>query len=167
MTLSWELREIGLDDMRVVFELRNDPYIVERSSSRKPIGWAEHDAWFSKSVEREDQLAFLIDSLEEKKSVGVIRFERVSEADAVISVYMIERFTRRGIGVEVIRSGCERAFSRWKISRVLANVRKDNVAGQKGFRKAGFHLLDDPVDSGHDDLHQVFFLGRYLERGAL
>jgi RimJ/RimL family protein N-acetyltransferase len=70
--------------------------------------------------------------------VGQVRFDRIDGGNCVVSAYLLEKYTGRGLGVEAIRQGCERIFEEWPISRVIACVRQDNAAGHAGFRKAGF-----------------------------
>ena len=130
------LRLADATDMERVFRWRNDPFIIERSSSRKGVEWDAHSAWFDKSLESNDHLILIVETA--GTSAGLIRFESRGN-DAVITAYLMPKFTGKGLGVSTIKKACAIAFERWPAMRaILAFVRDDNRAGQSGFTKAGF-----------------------------
>lgn len=139
---SIRIRRATANDARRVFEWRNDPYIVERSSSQRTVNWEEHLGWFEKSLRADDaRLIFIVEK--EAESLGLVRFDREGDG-SVISVYLLERFTGRGFGIEAIRLGCRAAVDHWPALRtVMACVRDDNLAGSRGFEKAGFRRSED------------------------
>jgi RimJ/RimL family protein N-acetyltransferase len=127
-----------MEDAKLVFGWRNDPFIVERGSSQKTVTWNEHTRWFQATVSGLQRRMFIIEI--EAEAAGQVRFDRIDDESCVVSAYLLERFTGQGRGVEAIRQGCERIFDEWPVARILACVRDDNAAGQTGFRKAGFGL---------------------------
>jgi RimJ/RimL family protein N-acetyltransferase len=131
-----ELRPAALDDMELVFTWRNDPFVVARSSSRRLVDRAEHQAWFRRAIECGNPLIFVVEI--ERKPIGQVRLERAAD-DCIMSVFLLERYTGHGHGVLAIRDGCARARQAWTIARVIACVRDDNATGALGFAKAGFH----------------------------
>lgn len=145
------LRQATAADARSVFEWRNDPWIVERSSSQRVLPWQEHLAWFTESLLREERLILIVER--DGEGMGLARFDRMSENVAMISAYLLEQYTGRGYGVTAIRKGCEAAFDRWpEVRKILACVRNENRAGASSFRKAGFAPLDAEVrcPAAHD-----------------
>lgn len=130
------LRAATMEDARIVFGWRNDPFIVERGSSQRTVTWEEHARWFSESVVGADRRIYIVEV--EDEPAGQVRFDRLEPARCVVSAYLLERFTGRGLGVEAIRQGCERLFSEWPVKEIVACVRQDNAPGRAGFRKAGF-----------------------------
>lgn len=132
------LRRLDPQDEEIVLRMRNDPYIVARSSSRRAVGVEEHRRWFSALWKNESApLVFLAEQAE--KTIGMVRFEHVTPQDAVITAYLVESYTGRGLGVDFIRASCQIAFlERPELSRITAHVREDNRSGLSGFRKAGF-----------------------------
>lgn len=70
--------------------------------------------------------------------VGLVRFDRAPADGCVISVYLLEQFTGRGLGVEAIRQGCRVLLDSWSVEEVRACVRRENAGAQSAFAKAGF-----------------------------
>jgi len=132
------LRAATNSDARLVFGWRNDPFIVERGSSQKTVTWEEHEKWFQATVNGPERKMFIAEV--DGKPAGQVRFDRMGSGSdrCVVSAYLLERFTGRGLGVEAIRQGCERIFRQWPVMQVIACVRRDNAAGLAGFQKAGF-----------------------------
>lgn len=131
-----ELRPARLDDASLFFTWRNDPFLVARSTSRRPVAWDEHMGWLRSVLDDPDRLLFVVQA--EGREAGQVRFERLDIERAVISVYLAEPFTGRGLGVRAIQLGCVEAFARWPIREVLACIRDENRPGLSGFAKAGF-----------------------------
>ncbi len=136
MTIDIELRPATASDAHQIYEWRNDPFIVARSSTRTTVSRQEHDRWFSASLRSSDRMLFVI--MIEASPSGLVRFDRTSTRDAVISVYLPESRTGRGHGVAAIKAGVVEIARRWNVDNIVACVREDNRAGQKAFRKAGF-----------------------------
>jgi RimJ/RimL family protein N-acetyltransferase len=120
----------------MIFRWRNDPFIVARSTSQKLVTWDEHCTWYEATLQRDDRLIYI--AMKEGVPVGLARFDRVDAISCVISVYLLEEFTGRGLGVETIRESCAAIFRQWDIEQIIACVRCDNREGRSGFLKAGF-----------------------------
>jgi SAM-dependent methyltransferase len=150
------LRLAGAEDKECVFRWRNDPFIVERSSSRKGVEWDAHSAWFDKSLESNDHLILLVETA--GAAAGLIRFECRGN-DAVITAYLMPEFTGRGLGVSAIAKACVIAFGRWPgVRAILAFVRDDNREGQSAFAKSGFVRSQDGGDV--PPRHTLFIFNR-------
>lgn len=131
------LRPAQPADARMVFEWRNSPYIVQRSSSQSVVDWKTHERWYAESLRsKEKRLMYVIE--EGSVPVGLVRFDRAPANGCVISVYLSEQFTGRGLGVEAIRQGCRAVFEDWGVEEVRACVRRENTGAQSAFSKAGF-----------------------------
>ncbi len=143
------LRPAVPEDAATVFRWRNDPFIVARGSSQRAVTWEEHAKWFGATFRENTRKMFII--LLDEEPAGQVRFDRQGEAEAVVSIYLLARFTGKGYGVEAVRLGCCEIIGIWAIKRILAFVRRDNSAAQKAFRKAGFiEILEDPsCPAGH------------------
>jgi len=124
-------------DARTLFELRNDPFTVQFSGSRKPVIWEDHVKWFTERLARpqDNRLFFVRNGTE---TIGVLRFERRDPHAAVIGIYLVSSVVGRGIGTAVIRAGCALIFRLWKIDRVEAHVITENERSARAFMKAGF-----------------------------
>jgi dTDP-4-amino-4,6-dideoxygalactose transaminase/RimJ/RimL family protein N-acetyltransferase len=145
------LRRADMGDAERVFRWRNDPSIVAKGLLQRPVAWEEHAAWFRETVEGDSRILFILEDRE--TAVGQVRFDRESETQAAISVYLAPGLTGRGLGVPGIRRGCWEAFRRWDIRTVIARVRAENAAARRAFEKADFRAPDaGAVDSQADYL---------------
>jgi UDP-2,4-diacetamido-2,4,6-trideoxy-beta-L-altropyranose hydrolase len=135
--MTVELRPAAERDSARVLAWRNDPFILARGSSRRPVAPAEHEAWFRASLAAPMQRLLYIVEVE-GAAAGLVRFDRADPDGAVLSVYLVEAATGRGRGIAAIREGCARAFAAWPVARVVACTRADNAAALKAFPRAGF-----------------------------
>lgn len=144
-----ELRAATEGDRDLVFGWRNDPFILGRSSSRRPVGVDEHRAWFAASLRDAGRRLWIV--LVGGAPAGLVRFDRVEPGAAVISVYLAERFCGRGHGIAAIRKGVELARAAWPITRVIACVRAENEVARRAFARAGFAAMTGagPCPAGH------------------
>jgi RimJ/RimL family protein N-acetyltransferase len=145
------LRLAGEDDSRLVYDWRNDPWIVSLSTSRRPVTWEEHQAWFPRMLNRADHLLFII-HFPEGTPAGTVRLDREGEQDAVVTIYLLRSFTGRGLGPRALQRACAQAFERWPdLKRITAHVRADNEPSRKAFARTGFvaHTGDPGCPADH------------------
>jgi RimJ/RimL family protein N-acetyltransferase len=138
-----QLRQAVLEDAEMVFQWRNDPFILVRGSSQRAVQWDEHLKWFEETIKGNHRKMFIL--LKDDYPIGQVRFDCFNEHVCIISVYLLHGFTGKGYGVDAIRYGCIEVFRLWDIQKVIACVRYDNVAARSAFIKAEFveeHLKD-------------------------
>lgn len=134
------LRPATMDDREMVFRWRNDPFVVAHGSFLREIEWEDHKKWFENTILGESRKMFIV--LDQGNPIGQVRFDRQSQPEAVVSVYLLRAFTGRGLGVQALRMGCAAIFEAWDIGRIVACVRQDNLAGRSAFLKTGFEETD-------------------------
>jgi RimJ/RimL family protein N-acetyltransferase len=146
------LRPAALGDREMVFHWRNDPFILAHGSSPRAVEWEEHKQWFEETIVGSSRKMFIV--VDQGNPIGQIRFDRESQQDCVVSVYLLQPFTGRGLGVQVIRQGCTSIFQTWDVEKVLACVRFDNPGGRAAFLKAGFQKdeMAGSCPAGHHSL---------------
>lgn len=137
------LRPAAAGDRDLVLGWRNDPFIIARGSSQRSVGAAEHRAWFTASLADANRRLWIVSVGQDP--AGLVRFDREGAGAAVVSVYLVERFCGRGLGVSAIREGARLALAAWPIDRVIAYVRADNEAARRAFMRAGF--VPEAIDS--------------------
>ena len=130
-------------DAERLLEWRNQPFYWKNSTTQTTVTWEEHQSWFTRALNNPDQVIFIVVHGEEP--IGQVRFDRRDEM-AVISVYLVEERTGRGLGIEAIRRGTQAAFKEWNISKVVACVRQDNFHATRAFAKSGY--TESKGDSG-------------------
>lgn len=141
------LRPADHADERIIFEWRNDPWIIARGISGRQVTWQEHQEWFRKTLKNPDTRIFIVES--EGLPVGQVRLQRTAEGVAEITVYLMKDYTGRGLGVRAISLGCAVAFDDWGLRRVVAHILHGNQESRKAFEKAGFKRRDEGSDKGY------------------
>lgn len=142
MRITIGLRPVVPGDMERIFEWRNNPFLMKRSTSQAPVTWEEHRSWFGHALQNPDQKLLMI--LQGEEPIGQIRFDRHGTI-AVISVYLVEEKTGKGLGIEAVRRGTQAAFTEWPLAAVIACVRSDNVNAARAFVKAGYKESKEEV----------------------
>src|SRR5690348_12026055 len=130
-----QLRPATLDDMEMIFHWRNDPFILQRSTSPNPIRWEEHQSWFRRALSSPNYCLLIVQV--DGTPIGQVRFDRKG-AIAIISVYVVEQYTRKGHGVAAIEQATGQIFRIWRLRAVVACIREDNHPAQSAFARAGY-----------------------------
>jgi RimJ/RimL family protein N-acetyltransferase len=130
------LRPATPDDGEMVFHWHNNPFILAHGSSQREVEWEEHQKWFEETLSSGARQMFIV--LDVGNPIGQVRFDRQTQHDCVVSVYLLRASTGRGWGVQAIDMACAAIFEAWDVDRVIACVRLDNPAGRSAFLKAGF-----------------------------
>jgi UDP-2,4-diacetamido-2,4,6-trideoxy-beta-L-altropyranose hydrolase len=142
------LRPAALEDAELIFCWRNDPLIVRLGSLQREVSRAEHEKWFAESISSQAREIFIVER--DDTAIGQVRFDLVTKAECVISVYLATEFTGNGWGIDAIKQACQLIFELWPVQTVLACVRGENHAGQSAFSKAGFKQVDRRCGSDHE-----------------
>jgi LmbE family N-acetylglucosaminyl deacetylase/RimJ/RimL family protein N-acetyltransferase len=129
------LRLARPDDMERIFQWRNNRFLLMRSTTQTTVTWEEHQGWFTRALNNPDQLIFIV--VQGDEPIGQVRFDRNKDL-AVISVYLVEERTGKGLGIEAIRRGTQAAFKKWNLTKVVACIRQDNLHATRAFAKAGY-----------------------------
>jgi RimJ/RimL family protein N-acetyltransferase len=157
------LRVATMADAEMLFRWRNDPFVMMRGSSQRPVTWEEHLPWFEATLTGNNRKVFIV--MIDDQAAGQVRFDRANfdranEDACTISVYLLEPYTGRGLGVEAIQRGCEMVLAEWPVERIVACVREENAAARAAFHKAGFERIDDSTVCGSG--HRTFILRRQM-----
>ena len=148
-TNAVSIRPVRNDDMRMIFEWRNTPFLVKLGSSGKKVTWQEHCKWFDKILTDSDTALFIIYS--GKDPAGQIRFEREKGETYIVTIYLISQYTGKGIGVASLKKGVEVMLKEDPKREFLAFIKGGNQASIAAFSKAGFKTAgnNDYVPAGH------------------
>ena len=158
------LRLVTADDRQLLFQWANDPVVRNNSFHSKAIGWEEHCAWFTAKLQDPACLMFLA-FLDGGRPLGLARFDMQNHS-AMVSVNIAAEFRGRGWGGRVIRKACEAFFAARPVARVNAYIKKDNVASQHAFAKAGFSHETDVPYAGDTAVLMSLRRGKIASAGA-
>jgi L-amino acid N-acyltransferase YncA len=140
------LRDATPADVYLFYSWANDPAACAASFETATIEHAEHVAWFSAQLERDDRHLLLAE--QEARPVAVVRLDRSPALDStcVISVNVAPEARGRGLGRQVLEAAAS-AATRLGFARIHALIKPENVASARAFSSAGFVELE-PVRSG-------------------
>jgi spore coat polysaccharide biosynthesis protein SpsF len=110
------------------------------------IGWEEHCAWFTAKIHDPACVMFLA-LLDEAHPLGLVRFD-MQRHSASVSVSIAAEFRGRGWGGRLISKACQALLAARPVARVNAYIKRDNVASQHAFARAGFRREPDVLYQG-------------------
>lgn len=144
-------------DSEIVYKLSNDSTVRQNSINIQPIGWEEHQHWFSKKVDQNDYRFYLV--FDKKDSfIGQIRFELMNSS-AVTSISISSEFRGKGLSKKIIKEACIKIFSEiHSLKNIIAYIRPENNVSINSFLSSGFILSGDETINGH------IFMKYILER---
>lgn len=118
---------------------RNHPRVRKTFFNSKPILWEEHLEWFYSKIK--DQYTKIYIATIGKDKIGVMRFE-IMKNFVNTSVNLNPDFFDKHLGARLIEAATKKMFSQSKTSKpIIAEIKRDNIAAQKAFSKAGFKYL--------------------------
>jgi GNAT superfamily N-acetyltransferase len=123
-----------LADIGVVYESRNDEEARRYSHSREAIPWGVHVKWFQRTLaDRPDSLWI---GEFNGVAVGYARQDERANNRMLISVALLPRFRRQGLGVELIKAITSKILSNGRVP--TARIFVANTVSAKAFLAAGF-----------------------------
>jgi len=130
------LRVATRADCRRLWVWRNDVAAREGSFDSEAIPYEIHEKWFAGKID--DPCTHLLIVINDRGlEVGYVRFD-VGPGTATISVAIDSRERRKGYGLLAIKRGVEHIFQHASVSRVVAQIRRENLGSALAFRRAGF-----------------------------
>ena len=144
------LRPVGGHDLGLLFEMRNDPFIAERSLNHRTVSSIEHGQWFKALMARKELLAWIV--VIDGVPAGHARLDPVGDV-WLITLYLVEKFTNKSFGTAVISQVCLLCNAQHPNAMVVAEIVVNNKAAVAAFQRAGFSKdLRDKLNRGHETL---------------
>lgn len=144
-----QLRQATDADCGYILRLRNDDESVRNSLTGRAIPKDEHVAWYNDSRARGTSFHFIAehhtkfrphkDELADTvvQSVGCARLD-CDHGRLRVSIAVDPEYRRRGLGTDIVRCLVDYSRERWPDTPLYAEIKRENVASQIVFRKAGF-----------------------------
>lgn len=135
--LNIHLRPVTMVDCQNVFDWRNNKEVRNGAINHAKISYAEHQAWFEKTLKRND-VYFLIAEFSANDPLGTLRFD-IRESIAEISIYLTPDYIGKGWGKTLLIKGEAwlKAFHP-EILIIEAKILATNKRSQKLFVNSGF-----------------------------
>lgn len=133
------IKPVRNDDMRMIFEWRNTPALVKLGSSGREVSWEEHCNWFDRVLKSGNMALYII--YNEHDPAGQIRFEKEEDETYIVTIYLTDQYTGKGIGVISLKMGVEVMLRERPERRFIAFIKDNNEASIAAFSKAGFKRI--------------------------
>ncbi len=134
------LREVCLDDCKLLFRWANDSQVRKNSLSSEIISWETHQKWFNEKVKQPEHCQIFILETKNKTPIGQIRFNR--DGTSVKISYSVDTIFRgQELGTILVEKGTEAILKTWQDITVIAGIIKpENIASKKVFERNNFIL---------------------------
>jgi perosamine synthetase len=120
----------------MLFDWRNDPWVVRQGASQRTVTRGEHAAWFATTLERVARELFVVEI--EGKPAGIVRYDFRGAGEAEISLYLLPPYPGHGYGTGVVQATAPAILMDRGLTRMIARVRDDNPDSLRFFQKLGF-----------------------------
>ncbi|NQU82941.1 MAG: GNAT family N-acetyltransferase [Parcubacteria group bacterium] len=134
------LRKADASDTKFLWELRCQPEVFQYFRTPEPVEWESHIKWIDPVLEGKTNKELFIIQAEEER-VGQVRFD-YEENEAEVSISIIKEFWGKGIGSLALELAIKQAQKNEKITTLLAEIHKNNLASQRLFKKFSFELKE-------------------------
>jgi spore coat polysaccharide biosynthesis predicted glycosyltransferase SpsG/RimJ/RimL family protein N-acetyltransferase len=137
------LRPVQASDSAQLLTWTNDPATRQQSFDPSPVPLVRHEAWLaSQLAQPEHYLLLLAEAADTGAPAGLIRFAVANEAsgsEATLSYSLGPAHRGRGWAAPLLLAGTRALLAAFpQVARVLGEVKADNVASVRAFRRAGF-----------------------------
>lgn len=135
MAVEYFIKEATLSDMEDIFHLSNDSLVRKNSRNTDLIQWVDHVKWFSSRIRSSDPY-YVVREIT-GQLIAQVRFD--SGDKNIISISIKAEYRGKGLSVPIILNCTKKS----KLNNILAYIKKDNIASQKAFSKAGYNFISE------------------------
>ena len=135
-----KIRPVNNEDVKLLHEWANDSDVRANSLSPDPIPFESHENWFKSKLESPNSYIYIIEIA--SNPIGQIRFD-LNENDQVEIDYSIDKNYRgQGLGKHIVALGIDQLRRSGREERIIAQVKRDNLASSRVFLSIGFTESD-------------------------
>lgn len=133
------LRAATEDDIQQVYQWQCAPETRKYALNPEIPTWHQHQQWMQNKLQRIEDYFYLLTLPDAEKAVGVVRLDRQSTAQYLVSIFIAPEHHGKGYAKQALSliDDIHRHVT------VHATVLKDNFASQRLFEKAGYTRLSD------------------------
>jgi len=129
------VRELIPNDVRVIWEWRNDELTRKMSSDEEYISFEDHELWFKKIFTDSNYWVYIGEINE--NPFGICHIKRTAQRTAEVSLNICPKNRQSGLGRALLTSSLARFSNAWQ-GILLAYIKPENDRSQKCFIHAGF-----------------------------
>lgn len=134
------LRKAKLDDINIVYELRNDELVRHNSINQDKISFDTHKDWFLKTI-NDENVKFYLAFTDNDEFVGGVRLVLKDDDFWEVNISVFSEFRGKGFSSLIL----EKAIEISNAAKLLAYILDKNLISKKLFTKLGFRYIDTSV----------------------
>ena len=132
-----KFREATIEDAKLLFDWASDADVRANAFLGDPIELDRHVKWLAEKL-RSPRSIILMLYYKEELPVGQIRYDLNNEGQAEVDISIGCEYRGRSYARMGLKATQKYIFDRLNTTKIIAYVKKDNVASRKSFQKAGF-----------------------------
>jgi UDP-2,4-diacetamido-2,4,6-trideoxy-beta-L-altropyranose hydrolase len=141
------LRPVQASDSAQLLDWTNDPATRQQSFDPAPVPLARHETWLSSQLAQPARyLLLLAEATDTGQPAGLIRFAMTADnelyehaTNATLSYSLAPACRGRGWAAPLLLAGTRAVLAAFpQVARILGEVKAENVASVRAFRRAGF-----------------------------
>ena len=129
-------RDVTEADSELLLQWRNLPDIATVGRTQRTVEVEEHTVWLQQILASKGHLLVFV--LIDGTPAGQVRFDPAQCDACYVSFFLLSAYRGLGLGWRVLQQACWNVFTRLRIEKVLAEVRRDNAPSNRCFQKVGF-----------------------------
>lgn len=134
------------DEIDLAFQLANDDTVRSNSFTPDKISQETHNSWYPKIIKNPE--ALVLHAFIKKSFCGQVKFNCTAN-EALIGVSIVPDFRGRGLGAILLQKGIQQLqINNPAIKRIVALIKKENIASIRLFEKVGFAYSEMTVEKG-------------------
>ncbi len=146
--MELRLRRISASDIDLIYGWANDSETRKNSFNSEPIPYEDHCRWFAKKLADKNVGYYIL--CDGDTPVGQIRYE-IDGKTALTNYGISSEYRGRGLGKAIVPLGEQRVLAEFpEVSRIIAYVKKDNIASAKIFRGLGYTESFDEAELAYE-----------------
>lgn len=147
---SVTLRRAAIEDVRLLYDWRNDKEVRLKSLNTNPLNWDEHVGWFTERLVLTHNETIWIAEDDDGSPYGSGRILLTDDGLGTISVVIAPERRGHGLGRQLIVLLADK-IRQMKVVPV-ARIVRGNVASLKAFTASGFRVYDDDPERDYVEM---------------
>ncbi|MEK4424138.1 UDP-4-amino-4,6-dideoxy-N-acetyl-beta-L-altrosamine N-acetyltransferase [Solibacillus sp. FSL K6-1523] len=135
-----KLRNITLDDVKRIFDWRNQLFIRSKMFNSEEIIWEEHLEWYNSLPNKSDRIAKVFSC--NRVDYGVLNVSIINKESGVCEwgFYIGDEHAPKGTGLLLGYTSLNYIFVDLELRKICAQVIESNEISQRFHEKLGFNL---------------------------
>ena len=145
--ISLGVRPATMGDAKLLFEWANDPFTRQMSFHSEPIVWDKHIDWLQQQLNQPDVKIVIVEKHIDQsyQPIGQVRID----GKGILSISLNPSFRGRHLAQSVLETVLDKFAKFVSLPSITAYIKKENIASQKIFSRAGFSFYGHSTINGH------------------